>query len=199
VDVPEPKVDVFIDYQNLHLSAGEAFAPPGTPPHTYLIHPAKFVDVLMKRRAVYQRGGEVRHIYVYRGQPSSAKESVQAGRNKAQAAEWSRDRRVKMHTRTLRYPSNWPHERAKEKGVDVKLAIDFVRCALTGDADTLILASRDTDLVPALEMAHDLGRVQIEVAGWSNTSRLRLGGGRRLWCTTLSGVEYIGSKDPKQY
>lgn len=194
----EPRVDVFIDYQNLHLSAGEAFAPPGTPPYTYLIHPAKFVDVLMQRRQLYGRGGEVQNIYVYRGQPSSAKEPIQAGRNKAQSAEWSRDRRVKMHTRTLRYPDTWPTNKAKEKGVDVKLAVDFVRCALGGNADVLILASRDTDLVPALEMASDFSSVQIEVAGWSHTSRLRLKG-MQLWCTALSGAEYVAAKDLKQY
>ncbi|WP_163705511.1 NYN domain-containing protein [Mycolicibacter senuensis] len=195
----DPVVDVFIDYQNLHLSAGEAFAPPGTPPHTYLIHPGRFVDVLMKRRLLYGRGGVVQNIYVYRGQPGSAKEPTPASRNKAQTAEWSRDRRVKVSTRTLRYPRNWPTDKAKEKGVDVKLAIDFVRCALTSAADTLILVSRDTDLVPALEMANDLAKVQIEVAGWSNTSRLRLPAGRQLWCTTLSGAEYTSCKDPKQY
>ncbi|MFW0148228.1 NYN domain-containing protein [Mycobacterium sp. smrl_JER01] len=194
----QPRVDVFIDYQNLHLSAGEAFAPAGTPAHTYLIHPARFVDALMQRRLMYGRGGTVQNIHVYRGQPSSAKEPIPASRNKAQAAEWSRDRRVRMNTRTLRYPRNWPADKAKEKGVDVKLAVDFVRCALTTDADTLILASRDTDLVPALEMAIDLGKVQIEVAGWSLTSRLRVPG-KQLWCTSLSGAEYVSCKDPKQY
>ncbi|WP_082948196.1 NYN domain-containing protein [Mycobacterium sp. 852014-52450_SCH5900713] len=193
-----PTVDVFIDYQNLHLSAGEAFVVPGMPPHTYLIHPAKFADVLMKRRQIYGRGGTVQNIYVYRGQPSSAKEPRQAARNKAQKAEWERDRRVKVATRALRYPQNWPTDKAKEKGVDVKLAIDFARCALTTNTDTLILASRDTDLVPALEMALDLGKAHIEVAGWSNTSRLRIPG-KQLWSTSLSGAEFTACKDPRQY
>ena len=103
-----------------------------------------------------------------------------------------------MYTRTLRYPRNWPHDKAREKGVDVKLACDFVRCALTSSADTLILVSRDTDLVPALEMANALGHVDIEVAMWEHTSRLRLPGSV-LWCTYLDGAAYVHSKDPKQY
>jgi uncharacterized LabA/DUF88 family protein len=192
------QVEIFIDYQNLHLSAGEAFAPPGTPAHTMLIHPAKFADVLMQRRASYSRTGQIQAIHVYRGQPSSAKESHAAARNKAQAAHWSRDRRVTMHTRTLRYPRNWPQDKAKEKGVDVKLACDFVRCALINRADTLILVSRDTDLVPALEMARDFARVDIEVAMWQGCSRLRLPK-TQLWCTQLDGVDYLNSKDHKQY
>lgn len=194
------KVEIFIDYQNLHLSAGEAFAPRGTPAHATLIHPGRFADVLMKKRMEKGRDGDIEAIHVYRGQPSSAKQGEAAGRNKAQAAEWSRDRRVKMHTRTLRYPRNWPTDKAREKGVDVMLACDFVRCALESGADTLILVSRDTDLVPALEMARDLGNVQVEVAMWRNCSRLRFpGSASPLWCTSLEGVDYVNSKDHRQY
>ncbi len=105
-----------------------------------------------------------------------------------------------MHNRPLRYPRNWPHDKAKEKGVDVMLACDFVRAAIEGQADALVLASRDTDLVPALEMARDLGRVQIEVVTWQGCSRLRFpGNSDPLWCTYLEGYHYIASKDTRQY
>ena len=88
---------------------------------------------------------------------------------------------------------------AREKGVDVVLAIHFVRAAIENRADTLILASRDTDLVPAVEMAVEFGKVQIETCMWENCSRLRLGGGQSLWCTYLTGNDYLASKDRRQY
>lgn len=192
------RVHLFIDYQNTHLSVAEAFAPAGTPPHTTLIHPGKFADALMARRALANRHGDLEQIHVYRGQPSSDREVAQASRNKAQAAEWTRDRRVHMHTRPLRYPSDWPQQRAKEKGVDVHLAIDVVRCALTGSADVIIVSSRDTDLVPALEMVLDHTSVTVEVVHWENTSRLRLPN-RSLWCTHMTGQDYVASKDARPY
>ena len=197
------RVWLYVDYQNVHLSVREAFAPPGTPHHTTLIHPGKYGDALMARRdAAGRPKGDLEQIHVYRGQPSSTHEVAAAGRNKAQSAEWARDSRVTMYNRPLRYPRDWPTFPAREKGVDVKLAIDFVRAAIDGEVDRLILASRDTDLVPALEAASDLGRVEVEVVTWSGCSRVRFGGSyssRSLWCTYLDGTDYLASKDPRQY
>ncbi len=198
----EQRVWLYIDYQNVHLSVREAFAPPGTPHHLTLIHPSKYGDALMARRKAKGRGGVLEQIHVYRGQPSSDREATSASRNKAQSAEWSRDPRLTMYNRPLRYPRNWPSIPAREKGVDVKLALDFVRAAVDGSADVLILASRDTDLVPALESASDLGKADLEVVTWSGCSRVRFGGSysaRPLWCTFMEGGDYVASKDPKPY
>jgi uncharacterized LabA/DUF88 family protein len=193
---------LFIDYQNVHLSVVEAFAPPGTPHHTTLIHPGKYGDALMACRARKGRGGTLEQIFVYRGQPSSDREPTSASRNKAQTAEWARDPRVTVYNRPLRYPRNWPSDRAREKGVDVKLALDFARAAVDKSADVLILASRDTDLIPALESASDLGTADLEVVTWQNCSRIRFGGSysaRPLWCNFMQGTDYMASKDPRQY
>jgi hypothetical protein len=46
------------------------------------------------------------------------------------------------------------------------LAVHFVRAAIEGWADTLIIASRDTDLVPAVEMAVTFGKARIETCMW---------------------------------
>jgi uncharacterized LabA/DUF88 family protein len=197
------RVWLYMDYQNVHLSVREAFAPSGTPHHTTLIHPGRYGDALMARRAASGRPpGTLEQIHVYRGQPSSDREPLPAGRNKAQSAEWLRDRRVTMYSRPLRYPRNWPNDPAREKGVDVKLAIDFVRAAIEGEVDCLILASRDTDLVPALEAVSDLKRTEFEVVTWQGCSRVRFGGAyhsRPLWCTFLQGADYVAAKDPRQY
>ncbi|QAY69984.1 NYN domain-containing protein [Xylanimonas protaetiae] len=198
----EPRVHLFMDYQNVHLSVGEAFAPPGTPAHTTLIHPGRFGDALMAARAAKGRTGTLERIHVYRGQPSSTHEPDPAAWNKAQSAEWSRDPRVAMFNRPLRYPRDWPNNRAREKGVDVKLAIDFVRAGIEKSADVLILASRDTDLMPAIETVMDIGGSTVEICTWVGCSRLRLGrdySAHHLWCTYLDGASYVASKDPKKY
>lgn len=193
------RVQLFIDYQNLHLSVVDAFAPPGTPHHTTLIHPGLFGDALMQRRLASQRLGTLEKIHVYRGMPGQRQEPDMNARNRAQASNWTRDPRVTVYSRPLRYPSDWPNQRAKEKGVDVALAVDAVRCALSGEADMIIIASRDTDLLPALELADDLPNVDVEVCTWHGLSRLRFSGNGGLWCTYLQGGDYMASKDPTQY
>lgn len=193
------RVHLFIDYQNVHLSIAEAFAPPCTPHHTTLIHPGRFGDALMARRLASQRGGQLERIHVYRGMPGQRQEAVMNARNRAQASNWTRDPRVSVYSRPLRYPRDWPAQKAKEKGVDVALAVDAVRCALRGEADTIVVASRDTDLLPAVELVNDLPGVDVEVCTWQGLSRLQFRGNGGLWCTYLQGSDYMASKDPTQY
>jgi hypothetical protein len=187
-----------MDYQNVHLSVAEAFAPPGTHPSMTTLHPGLFGDAVMNARLRYQREGVLTAVHVFRGQASSDREATLASITKAQAANWTRDRRVKMHTRSLRYPRRWPEVPAREKGVDVMLAVYLVRAAIESHAETLILASRDTDLLPAVEMAIELGQAQVETCMWDNCSRLRMSGDK-LWCTNLNGADYLASKDKRQY
>lgn len=192
---------LFIDYQNLHISAHEMFAPLGSPQHLSLIHPGLFASRLeLVRNAAVHVPVVITEVHVYRGQPSSQKDALAAARNKAQAAEWTRDRRVEVHSRTLRYPREGGAPR--EKGVDVMLAIDLVRCSISKSADVIILASRDTDLLPALEAAYDLDGSIVETASWRGNSRLRFSpnsGRRPLWSTLLDRHDFAASKDPRSY
>ena len=76
-------VAVIIDYQNIHLTAHDCFAPPGTPKHETLIHPLLFAEQVMKRRRAaltpqWITGvsdlppiGELAHVAVYRGARSA--------------------------------------------------------------------------------------------------------------------------------
>ena len=86
-----------------------------------------------------------------------------------------------MITQGLRYPPTWPTDPAQEKGIDVALAIDFVRLAITGAYDVGVMMSTDTDLLPALRFVydHDLGVIHAAVAAWgipTDSRRLRLPG-----------------------
>jgi uncharacterized LabA/DUF88 family protein len=100
--------------------------------------------------------------------------------------------------RTLRYPPDWPNKPAREKGVDVLVALKVVRAALDPQFDVVILASHDTDLEPALEIAVGDGQAKIEPAGWSSARVLRPSG-VRLWHTALSAADMLKARDRFNY
>ncbi|MDP3244663.1 MAG: NYN domain-containing protein [bacterium] len=54
----------------------------------------------------------------------------------------------------------------KEKGVDVKIAVDILSGAFEDVYDTIILISSDTDLIPAIRKARQLGK-RVEYVGSS--------------------------------
>ncbi|MGZ0069446.1 NYN domain-containing protein [Microbacterium arborescens] len=189
---------LFIDYQNVHLSAWECFEP-NMPVHHSLIDPGKFADEVQRvRNSLVHTQVTIEKIHVYRGQPSSEREVDAAARNKAQAAAWERDRRVKVHSRTLRYPRDWPETPSREKGVDVMLAVTLMRASIERWADVLILGSRDTDLLPALEAARTIDGSIVEVAGWRAKSRLRIPN-ERLWATGLEEESFDRCRDSRRY
>jgi uncharacterized LabA/DUF88 family protein len=198
-----PRVAVVMDYQNIHLTARDIFAPYGTPTHETLIHPLLFAERLLAVRAAKQ-GDEVQRsavlsaVYVYRGAPSNAHQPDLYRYSQAQRAEWTRDPRVHVIYRTLWYAKDFPSIPPREKGVDVLVAINLVRLAEQGDCDVVILAAHDTDLEPALEMAAGTGRRKIETAGWTDCKRLRIPG-RNLWHTALDGNEFVLSRDRRKY
>jgi uncharacterized LabA/DUF88 family protein len=198
---------VLIDYQNIHLTARDIFAPPGTLAEATVVHPLAFAEKLVEVRAASQRvstQGQVRleAVRVYRGAPSNHHEPTLYSVAQRQRAFWTRDPRVKMIYRTLRYPNNWGsstcHERPREKGIDVLLALDLVDLAMEGTYDIVVLATHDTDLEPAIERALHKPRSKIETAGWDGARRLKPQG-QTVWHTHLSGSDYIAVRDRRTY
>jgi hypothetical protein len=61
-----------------------------------------------------------------------------------------------------------------------------------------VLATHDTDLEPALEMAAGLGPAKIETAGRLGAERLRLSG-CSLWYTALGCEDFVATRDRRQY
>ena len=53
--------------------------------------------------------------------------------------------------------------RFQEKGVDVGLAVDIVKDTLKDEVDKIILASSDTDLIPAILLAENEGKKVVYV------------------------------------
>jgi len=199
---------VIIDYQNIHLTGYDAFASYGTPKYSTLIHPLRFAqrwldlrNHVLSIRAMAGAGPEIQYeldsVVVFRGLPSNKENPNSYRRNLAQQSEWTRDRRVTVTHRGLRYFQDGGQLRAQEKGIDVMVALEFLRSADRHLADAIILASHDTDLEPALAMALETD-VQVETVGWDGCRILRVPK-QPIWHTRLTETDFKQSIDPKQY
>lgn len=174
-------MELFIDYQNLHHSAHESFCGYSGDIRDCLIHPSKFAVELLKKRtnSTGEEGVSIAAIHVYRGIANPRKEPRLSSAASKQHATWhSYDDRVQVHTRGLRYPRDWPDDRAEEKGVDVMLAVQLTHAAIARPDHSFMVVTRDTDLVPAIELANELRPGKVEVATWHGQSSLKIPGVR---------------------
>ncbi len=168
--MPE-QVAVLLDYQNVHLVGHDMFSR-GKLLHECVPEPTLLADRIASRRHTQSEAAE---ILVYRGRPDHQKQKTVASANDKQAAQWTRrDERVTMIRRQLNY-RGWPKSPPVEKGIDVKLAVDLIHRALSGNLDALIVFSSDTDLVPAIELGVEL-RATIEIVCWDGANPLRCPG-----------------------
>ena len=162
------RTSVVVDYQNVHLTAHDVFDPRGGR-HDSLIRPMQFARRAITQRNSRQREGhehaELARVTVYRGLPHDDYDWEQHRRSIDRAEQWRRDG-AEVELRDLKYRyqlaangrpvvdlqgKKSPVGRPKEKGIDVLCALACVREAARPDVDVVILASRDTDLVPALD------------------------------------------------
>ena len=125
---------VFLDYQNVYMSAREAFYPsPSTEPHWEGQIDPLALGELMIECSPFERA--LAGVRIYRGIPNATKDSKGYGACRRQISAWSRSTKTPVVTRPLRYPRTWPHHKPEEKGIDVSLAVDFVLMAVQGDYD----------------------------------------------------------------
>lgn len=222
---------VVIDYQNVHLTAWEVFNRAGQR-HESLIHPRRFADAALQVRNQRQREGYphavLERVVAFRGLPHVDYDWEQNRRCLDQAAQWRSDG-ADVELRDLKYkhvlgadgrPIRNIHGKkeakgpGKEKGIDVLCALTCLREALRPEVDVVMLASRDTDLVPTLDTVVDMGRehsgiARIETLSWFNRNAVREGnhaggslrpsGGRRVWNTNLDRRCYEASLDRRDY
>lgn len=57
--------------------------------------------------------------------------------------------------------------RSREKGIDVKIAVDLMAGAIDNKYDTAIIISSDTDLVPAIDWVRNRQHKKVEYIGFS--------------------------------
>ena len=226
------RASIVIDYQNLHLTARDVFDPQGAE-HDSLIHPMQFARRAIHERNERQRDGfplaELVRVVAFRGLHHVDHHWEQHRRCQDQATQWRADG-VDVRLRDLKYQYQYdasgrpvidvhgkkvPKGRPKEKGIDVLCALACVREAALDDVDLVILASRDSDLVPVLDEISDFrasdpqryGR--IETVSWFNKNARAEGansGGslkatapRRIWNTNLDRACYDASLDRSEY
>jgi uncharacterized LabA/DUF88 family protein len=188
---------VFMDYQNVHHSAFESFTAYGSDLKDSLIHPVSFANqVAKKRRDLEPSGIEIERVLVFRGMPNVRKEPVLNSIVTRQHNEWQRDARVDIRSRPLRYPRDWPDSKAQEKGIDVQLAVSLIHAVMSASADLYMVATRDTDLVPAIELAASIQSGAVELVSWYGQSELRVDG---VTAHVLGEAAYRGSRDAHDY
>lgn len=168
---------LLMDYQNVHLSAWERMTSYGTPKHHAKVQPGKFADEVERAWAEKHEALTIDRVIAFRGLPDPRKQPTLNSFVNRDHAAWSRDPRVTMRTRPLRYPRDWPDEAAQEKGIDVLLALEVVTGAANDACDRVFVATRDTDLEPAFELAERLRPGCATPVYWAMSSRLRLGPG----------------------
>jgi uncharacterized LabA/DUF88 family protein len=226
------RASIVIDYQNVHMTAHDVFDPRGEL-HESLIHPVEFADRAIVERNRRQREGMAHAVLartiVFRGRHNLDHHWEQHRRCNDQAAQWQKDGAI-VELRDLKYSyqlgangepirdisgKKIPVGRPKEKGIDVLCALALVREAARPDVDVAILASRDTDLVPALDEAFDF-RVsepdryaKVETVAWFNRrfreensmsgGALRPTSPRRIWNTNLDRSCFEASIDRTSY
>jgi hypothetical protein len=137
-------------------------------------------------------------VLVFRGQPSNAREPGSYRRSQAQRAEWTRDARVEVTYRTLKY---YASGEVREKGIDVMVALALVQRAAQASGNpgrVVILAAHDTDQEPARELACQLAPGQIETAGWQGCNVLKTGG-NKVWNTVLEETHFERARDTRDY
>lgn len=199
VNVPE-RVAVFIDYENVHRTGHQLFSYLSEEKYQTVVDPLAISEVIVSKRKF---GGDLVAVYVFRGRPLPQFQPEATGANDAQAAAWSKDDRVSIVRRDLKYTTyDDGTYLAQEKGIDVALAIALVEGAINDRFDVGILFSNDTDQLPALEFAFRQTAARIEIACWQTAKPLWFSEGLRQsppvrlpYCHFLSGSDFIECRD----
>ena len=208
------KMAVVVDYQNVHLTAACLYMP-GRPLEEALIDPYRFASQLAQARNATNDDThqvELSRVEVFRGLPIPEDDHDAYRRNQAQKAQWTRGHHgvVNVTLRPLKY--SWEYidgvkrpirTSRQEKGVDVLCALALVDLARCGLYDVVVLASRDTDLAPALDNAARTSQAKVEAAKWYHPGSPhtfgRIKTERRLWTTSMTQQHFFTSLDPLDY
>lgn len=198
------RVAVFIDYQNVYMRARELFGSQHGHFVDGQIYPRRLGILLTQRGRDNDSDRELEVVKVFRGEPSAKHSSVGQAACQRQVRYWSSQQRVEAITRPLHYYRSGYRNgveqfEAREKGIDVLIALAIALGAERDEYDVCVLCSADTDLLPALEQAREAGK-KVEVAAWKPdrgyASRLSLPG---MWCHYLNRSDYQRVADPTDY
>ena len=202
------RVVLFLDWQNLLGGARSAFHGAGARRTAVdgQVDPIALGELICSRPPL----GSIRElseVRIYRGEPNSVSNPKMHAAHIAQRKAWEQaGARVKVITRPLQYlkDSETGTFTAREKGIDVQLAVDLITCAADGLYDIGVVFSGDTDLRPALEHVAERfnPRPRVEVAAWEFDGRrrgLRFRSPYKTWCHYLNEADYQSIRDFTSY
>lgn len=195
------RVAVFLDWQNVYMTARRAFGLEHLP-----VERGNFSPYQLGRHLATANGrgpaGELVRVEVHRGLPSQKHDRIGYIANQRQAAAWRAENAkvVVPKLRPLRYGKR-RHDSPTEKGVDVALAVGAIEATLTGSCDLAIVFSHDSDLLPVPEaIARLVGPQRVETASWESRSfRSRLRPRARVWNHAISRQVFELVETPVNY
>ena len=194
---------VIIDYQNLNLTGQYLFSAKNQGFKSF-INPLLFSQNLLARRNklvnLESKKAILSKVLVFRGLPSPDHDPKLNSLNIIQARNWQKSNLVHVTHRPLKYYFDRNSRRIigrAEKGIDVLCALALVREAQK--SDLVILASQDTDLMPAVEEAYLSRKGRIETCSWFDRSKKKNGELRfekiKILNTHLDREIYLNSLD----
>ena len=191
------RVSVLLDWQNVFERGRAAFPYERGQPD-----PLKVAQFLARDRELADgQKADLTSVTVFFGVASPERDPKTHGARQRQMQHWrSLTDRIHLVSRPLRYGDGMP----VEKGIDVAVAIELVRCAVFApDCDVAILFSVDTDLLPALELVvKERGADVVEVAAWHAPGAnppLRVPGIARIRQHRLGANVYRACLDTRDY
>ena len=193
------KLILFIDAQNVYHRARETFAPGTTTHIDGQIDPWAVSKLIAARGGPRQEPVEVSGVRIYTGYHTPERDSRAYASYRKQRAYWEQSG-CHVVARAVRYSG--PDDRhGREKGIDVALAVDYVRLAIQHEFEIGVVFSVDTDLAPALEFVQSLNdpRLIPATAAWHGeraVSQINVPG---VWCHRLSKADYTAVHDPTDY
>jgi hypothetical protein len=163
-------VAVFLDYQNVYMRARELFAEPHAHFTAGQIFPRRLGVLVTQRGSDVDPHRQLEVVRVFRGEPSPKHSPTGQAACQRQVHFWASQMLVQTITRPLHYyqagyRNGVEQFKAREKGIDVLIALSIALGAERDEYDVCVLFSADTDLLPALEQARAAGK-RVEVAAW---------------------------------
>lgn len=192
----------FIDGQNLYQHAKDAFG------H----HHPNYDPIKLHAMVCRQQGWQPNLVRFYTGVPSPAEAPMWA-------MYWSNRvlamKRAGIHvtTRPLRYRLEETFDASgqrrrisvpQEKGIDVRLALDIVRCAVKSEFDVAVIYSQDQDLKEVVSDVRDIAQTvgrEITIASafpFGPNATSRRGIDKTDWIR-IEQADYDQCLDPRDY
>ena len=120
------RLALFIDGQNAYRRARALFFPNHQSGRDGQFRPMDLGHLIASRGGPSGVPCALSDVRIYSGEPDARRDPRTYTAHRRQAHRWASDGATVI-TRSLRYPRGWPTVPAQEKGIDVALAVDFVK------------------------------------------------------------------------